>query len=196
VAPRVFGRLGAQVHAICAEPDGDNINRAAARPCPRAAAGVRSHGASVGIALDGDGDRCILVDESGEIVNGDGMLTLCARTCSSARRAARPAHRRHRHEQPRPAPRAARRGHRVVTVDVGDRRVVEGLRREKLKLGGEQSGHIVFGADHFYIGDGLYTALRVLRAMRDSKKPLSELAAPTGLPAGAPERREYAASRP
>ena len=64
----------------------------------------------------------------------------------------------------------------VVTVDVGDRRVVEGLRREKLNLGGEQSGHIVFGPDNGYIGDGLYTALRILRVMRDTKKPLAELA--------------------
>src|SRR5262249_42902892 len=64
----------------------------------------------------------------------------------------------------------------VVTVDVGDRRVVEGLRREGLRLGGEQSGHIVFGPDHFFIGDGIYTALRVLRVMRDTRKPLSELA--------------------
>ena len=66
----------------------------------------------------------------------------------------------------------------VVTVDVGDRRVVEGLRREGLKLGGEQSGHIVFGPDHFFIGDGIYTALRVLRVLRESQKTLSELAAP------------------
>ena len=63
-----------------------------------------------------------------------------------------------------------------MTVDVGDRRVVEGLRRESLQLGGEQSGHIVFGADHFFIGDGIYTALRVLRVMQSTKKPLSELA--------------------
>jgi phosphoglucosamine mutase len=66
----------------------------------------------------------------------------------------------------------------VVTVDVGDRHVVESLRRERLKLGGEQSGHIVFGADNFYIGDGLYTALRVLAVMRETGRSLAELAAP------------------
>ena len=61
----------------------------------------------------------------------------------------------------------------VVTTDVGDRRVVEALRRERLLLGGEQSGHIVFGAEHDYIGDGMYTALRVLRIMVASGQPLS-----------------------
>ena len=66
----------------------------------------------------------------------------------------------------------------VATTDVGDRRVVEELRREGLQLGGEQSGHIVFGPDHHYIGDGIYTALRVLRVMRESGARMSELAAP------------------
>ncbi len=61
-------------------------------------------------------------------------------------------------------------------MDVGDRRVVEALRREHLRLGGEQSGHVVFGPDHHYIGDGIYTALRVLRVMVETNKPLSELA--------------------
>lgn len=177
IGPRVFGRLGAQVTAISAEPDGDNINRdcGATKPA-RLQQAVRSHDAHIGIALDGDGDRCILVDEKGELVNGDGILTLLAR------------HAKAKNELPDPrivATVMSNRGlHRalrdagvgVVTVDVGDRRVVEGLRREKLKLGGEQSGHVVFGADHFYIGDGIYTALRVLRVMRDTKKPLSELA--------------------
>lgn len=177
IAPRVFGRLGAQVVAIAAEPDGDNINRdcGATKPA-RIAQEVRSQGAQIGIALDGDGDRCMLVDERGEILNGDGILTICARHMASKK------------ELPDPRivatvmsnkglARALRDvGVSIVTVDVGDRRVVEALRREKLKLGGEQSGHIVFGADHHYIGDGIYTALRVLRVMKESKKPLSELA--------------------
>jgi phosphoglucosamine mutase len=64
----------------------------------------------------------------------------------------------------------------LVTVDVGDRRVVEALRQSGAKLGGEQSGHIVFGADHHYIGDGIYTALRVLAVLRAAGRPLSELA--------------------
>jgi len=177
VGPRVFGRLGAHVLPLAAEPDGDNINR----NCGATSLGalqneVRSHRPHLGIALDGDGDRCMLVDEKGEVVHGDGILTILARESV----------RKHEMKDKRiVATVMSNRGlHRalrdvgvgVVTVDVGDRRVVEGLRREGLVLGGEQSGHIVFGPDNGYIGDGLYTALRVLRVLRDTKKPLSELA--------------------
>jgi phosphoglucosamine mutase len=177
VAPRVFGRLGAQVVSIAAEPDGDNINRdcGATKPA-RLQQEVRSQGAEIGIALDGDGDRCVLVDERGDLHNGDAILTLCAR------------HMARKKQLPDPRIVATVMSNRglyralrevgvgVVTVDVGDRRVVEGLKREHLRLGGEQSGHVVFGADHHYIGDGIYTALRVLRVLRETKKPLSELA--------------------
>jgi phosphoglucosamine mutase len=178
VAPRVFGRLGAHVIAMAAEPDGDNINR----ECGATSLGllqneVRSHRPHVGIALDGDGDRCMLVDEKGEIIQGDAQMTLLAREAvrkdemKDKRIVATVMSNRGLHRALREV------GVGVVTVDVGDRRVVEALRRENLHLGGEQSGHIVFGADHFYIGDGIYTALRILRVMRDTKKPLSELAA-------------------
>jgi phosphoglucosamine mutase len=177
VAPRVLGRLGAHVIARAAEPDGDNINRNCGATHPAMLQKeVRSQGAEVGIALDGDGDRCVLVDERGELVHGDGILLVLANEAVR------------RKEMPDPrivATVMSNRGlHRalrdsgvgVVTVDVGDRRVVEGLKREGLRLGGEQSGHIVFGRDHFFIGDGIYTALRVLRVMKDTRKPLSELA--------------------
>lgn len=179
VAPRVFGRLGAHVTAIAAEPDGDNINRECGATSPAALQReVRARGAQIGIALDGDGDRCILVDERGELVHGDGILTILAhdamrrRAWSDPRVVATVMSNKGLHRALRDV------GVGVVTTDVGDRRVVEALRREKLALGGEQSGHIVFGADNHYIGDGLYTALRVLRVLRDTKKPLSELAAP------------------
>ena len=177
VAPRVFGRLGAVVHAIAAEPDGDNINLRCGATKPEALqAEVRAQGAHFGLALDGDGDRSILVDERGELVDGDAILAILGR------------HAKQRGELPDPrivATVMSNRGlHRalrdvgvgVVTVDVGDRRVVEALRREGLRLGGEQSGHVVFGPDHFYIGDGIYTALRVLRVLVETKQPLSALA--------------------
>ena len=179
VAPRVLGRLGARVVTLCAEPDGDNINRGCGATQPAAAqAAVRSEGAAIGVALDGDGDRCILVDERGQIVHGDGIMTLLAIDAARAARwsdsrivatvmSNKGLHRALRDQ-----------GVGVVTVDVGDRRVVEGLRREGLALGGEQSGHVVFGSEHFYIGDGIVTALRVLEVMRRTGKPLSELAAP------------------
>jgi len=177
VGPRVFGRLGAHVVTMAAEPDGDNINRnCGATSLGALQALVRSHKPHIGIALDGDGDRCMLVDETGEIVHGDGMMTLLAREAvrkglmRDKRIVATVMSNKGLHRALRDV------GVGVVTVDVGDRRVVEGLRREKLSLGGEQSGHIVFGPDNGYIGDGLYTALRVLRVMRETKKPLSELA--------------------
>jgi phosphoglucosamine mutase len=179
VAPRVFGRLGARVAPIAADPDGDNINRDCGSTHPALLQSeVRKQQAQIGVALDGDGDRCVLVDEHAQLVHGDGILTLLAR------------HAMERHSLPDPrivATVMSNRGlHRalrevgvsVVTVDVGDRHVVEGLRRDRLKLGGEQSGHIVFGADNFFIGDGIYTALRVLAVMRETGRSLSELAAP------------------
>lgn len=177
VGPRVFGRLGAHVIALAAEPDGDNINR----NCGATSLGllqqeVRKHKPHIGIALDGDGDRCMLVDEKGEVVNGDGIMTLLARDAvrrnelKDKRIVATVMSNRGLHRALRDV------GVGVVTVDVGDRRVVEALRREHLMLGGEQSGHIVFGPENAYIGDGLYTALHVLRVLRDTKKPLSELA--------------------
>ena len=179
VAPVVLARLGADVHAIAASPDGDNINRGCGSTHPEALqAEVRRRGASVGIALDGDGDRCILVDETGEIVHGDGIMTIVARHAVT----------RGEYRDPRiVATVMSNRGlHRalrevgvsVVEVAVGDRAVVDGLRREGLPLGGEQSGHIVFGPENDYIGDGTVTALRVLRVMVETGRPLSRLASP------------------
>jgi len=179
VAPRVFGRLGAKLTAIHAEPDGDNINRGCGSTQPQDLQDqVRRLGAEVGIALDGDGDRCILVDQHGEIVHGDGILTVCGRHAAATGALANPnvvatvMSNRGLHRALREV------GVGVIEVDVGDRNVVERMRAEGVSLGGEQSGHIVFGADHFYIGDGIYTALRTLRVMRETGRPLSELAAP------------------
>jgi len=179
VAPRVLGRLGAHVLTISSEPDGDNINDGCGATQPSALRQeVRRVGADIGIALDGDGDRCILVDEAGGTVHGDGILTLVARhgvqtgTIHPPKVVATVMSNRGLHRALRDV------GVEVVTVGVGDRRVVEKLRDEELMLGGEQSGHIVFGADNFHIGDGIYTALRVLRVMSGESRKLSELASP------------------
>ncbi|MCP3916368.1 MAG: phosphoglucosamine mutase [bacterium] len=179
VAPRVFGRLGAIVHTLGAEPDGDNINQDCGSTHPeRLQAEVVARGAQMGIALDGDGDRCILVDERGEIVHGDGIMTVIARHTAEAggfrdpRIVATVMSNRGLHRALRDV------GVKVVEVGVGDRQVVESLRKEGLQLGGEQSGHIVLGADNAYIGDGIVTALRVLRVLSETQKPLSELTSP------------------
>ncbi len=177
--PLVLERLGADVVALHHSPDGQNINRDCGSTHPESLSrAVLEQGAALGIALDGDADRCILIDERGAIVHGDGVLTILAR--HAAEQGAWP--------DPRlVATVMSNRGlHRalrerevdVVEVGVGDRQVVEALRREGLPLGGEQSGHIVFGADNHYIGDGLYTALRVLEVMQSTSLPLSQLAAP------------------
>jgi phosphoglucosamine mutase len=177
IAPRILGRLGAHVISMAAEPDGDNINQDCGSTHPSGVQeAVRLHSAELGIALDGDGDRCMLVDEHGALVNGDGILTVLAR--DRAQRGAFPDPRivatvmsnRGLHRALREV------GVQVVTVGVGDRRVVEALRREQLELGGEQSGHVVFGSENFHVGDGIYTALRVLEVLRSRKAPLSELA--------------------
>lgn len=178
IGPALLTKLGAQIVPVACAPDGTNINTDCGSTHPEALQrAVKEHGAEVGIALDGDGDRCILVDERGELIDGDGIMTIIARHASKRklwsdpRMVATVMSNRGMHRAMRDA------GIEVVTVGVGDRRVVEALRREGLPLGGEQSGHVVFGADNRYIGDGLYTALRVLAVMAEENAPLSKLAA-------------------
>lgn len=179
-AASVLSRLGADVRALHASPDGQNINAGCGSTHPEVLQReVLALGAHMGIALDGDADRCILVDAEGQLVHGDGILTLLARHA---------AERGDWGEDPRIVAtvmsnrglhRALReKGVGVLECGVGDRQVVEALRSESLPLGGEQSGHIIFGADNHYIGDGLYTALRVLRVLVERQASLKELAAP------------------
>lgn len=179
VGPRLLWELGARVEAIAASPDGRNINAGCGSTHPETLRRrVVESGATVGIALDGDGDRCILVDERGRLVDGDGILTIVARDAVE----------RGLWSDPRIVTtvmsnrglfRALREvGVEVVTVGVGDRRVVEAMRREALSVGGEQSGHIVFADEGLYVGDGLATALHVLGVMARTGRKLSELAAP------------------
>lgn len=179
IAPQVLRQLGADLVSIGDQPDGSNINAKVGSTHPEALqAAVSEHHSAIGIALDGDGDRCILVDEQGAIVHGDGILTVLARRAmelgelDDPRIVATVMSNRGLHRALREV------GIGVLTVGVGDRRVVEGLRAERLRLGGEQSGHIVFGADHHFIGDGLYCALRVLRVMKDTGRSLADLVAP------------------
>jgi phosphoglucosamine mutase len=179
IAPRVLGRLGAHVISIGAEPDGSNINEDCGSTSPeRMQETVRLHGAHFGVALDGDGDRCILCDEQGRLVDGDGILTVLGRHLAASGKLADPRvvatvmSNRGLHRALREV------GVSVVTVGAGDRRVTEALRNEGLPLGGEQSGHILFGDEGQLIGDGISTALHVLAVMRETGEPLSKLAEP------------------
>jgi phosphoglucosamine mutase len=176
VGPAVFEELGAKVIAIHTKPDGKNINARAGALYPQAMCEtVRLHEAHLGIALDGDGDRCVLCDEHGNVVDGDAVMALCATRMLREGTLAK---------QTLVATvmsnlgleRAVRGvGGRVVRTQVGDRYVVEEMRKSGYNFGGEQSGHLVF-LDHATTGDGIVAALRVLAVMMKEGKPLSELA--------------------
>ena len=175
VAPSVFGELGATVMAIGIEPDGVNINKDCGPLHPeRLVEAVRASGAHLGIAIDGDGDRCIMVDELGGIVDGDHIMaiiatamlkegtlkknTLVATIMSNSGLESA----------------ISSAGGAVVRTDVGDRYVVREMLKSGYNLGGEQSGHLIF-FDHTTTGDGVITALQVLKEMVLKGRPLSEL---------------------
>ncbi len=176
VGPSVFEELGARVIAIHTKPDGKNINARAGALHPQSMCDtVRNHDAHLGIALDGDADRVVLCDEHGTVVDGDAVMALCATRMIRENRLAK---------QTLVTTvmsnlgleRAVRdAGGRVVRTQVGDRYVVEEMRKHGYNLGGEQSGHLVF-LDHATTGDGIVAALRVLAIMAREQKPLSELA--------------------
>jgi phosphoglucosamine mutase len=171
----VLRRLGAEVLAIGAAPDGRNINEGVGSEHPaRMAAAVRGGGARLGVAHDGDGDRCILCDERGEILDGDEILTLLA--VYALTRGALAARTLVVTVQSNLGVDAAvsAAGGRVARTAVGDRYVVERMLAEGATLGGESSGHIVF-SEISRTGDGLVAALKVIEAMLATGLPLSEL---------------------
>ena len=175
-APDLLRSLGFELTAIGCEPDGRNINLECGSTHPeRLARVVVERGCALGAAFDGDGDRVILVDAAGRIVDGDAVMLLCARQMQAAGRL---------------------RGNAVVATvmsnigleialrdlgialvrcPVGDKYVMEELLRDNLSLGGEQSGHVIF-PDFLYTGDGIVTALSVLRVMAETGRSLADLA--------------------
>jgi phosphoglucosamine mutase len=176
VAPLVFSELGAKVYPIGVRPNGVNINRETGALHPEhARSEVVKHGAQIGIALDGDADRVIVIDEKGQIVDGDAVMAMCATRMArdgELRKATVVATvmsnlglERALHSQ----------GLSLVRTHVGDRYVVEAMRQGGFNLGGEQSGHLIF-LDHASTGDGLIGALQVLALMMRTGRPLSELA--------------------
>ena len=176
VGPAVFEELGAKVIAIHTKPDGKNINARAGALYPQAMCEtVKLHDAHIGIALDGDADRCVLCDEHGNVVDGDAVMALCAtrmlREGTLAKQTLVTTVMSNLGLE-----RAIRQiGGRVVRTQVGDRYVVEEMRKSGYNFGGEQSGHLVF-LDHATTGDGIVAALRVLAVMVKEGRPLSELA--------------------
>lgn len=175
VAPLAFWELDADLFVIGNEPNGTNINEHCGSLHPSAIQkGVIEHGAHVGIALDGDGDRVVMVDERGQIVDGDVLLAICAQDLKRAN---------------------LLKNNRVVATvmsnygvvkyleslgievflsKVGDRYVIQSMMQHGAFLGGEQSGHLIF-LDHNTTGDGIVSALQVLKIMIESESTLSDL---------------------
>ncbi|MBU6375198.1 MAG: phosphoglucosamine mutase [Bdellovibrionales bacterium] len=175
VAPLVFEELGAEVIKSGVSPNGLNINDqcGALHPEGMAAQAIQFR-ADIGIALDGDGDRCILCDENGEIVDGDQIIGILALRMSAEGSLS--------HNTVVTTPMSnlgleltlKEQGIAMVRAQVGDRYVVDTMRRNGFNLGGEQSGHIIF-LDQSTTGDGIVAALKVLEAMKRTGKKLSEL---------------------
>ena len=176
VAPKLFRDLGFDVHVLSAQPDGRNINLDCGSTHPeQIARAVRRLGCRMGVAFDGDGDRAIFVDAQGRIIDGDAVLLMCARHWQAAGRlkgdaivatvmsnigleiALRDS------------------GIDLVRCAVGDKYVMEEMVKRDLSIGGEQSGHIIF-SEHLFTGDGIVTALSVLRVMAESGRELADLA--------------------
>jgi phosphoglucosamine mutase len=176
VAPHLFTALGLDLVVIGNEPDGRNINLDCGSTHPqKLAAIVVSHGCRMGVAFDGDSDRAIFVDHTGRVIDGDAVLLMCARQLQQEGR--------------------LKGGAIVATVmsnigleialraldvelvrtNVGDKYVMEEMLKRGLSLGGEQSGHIIF-SDYLFTGDGLCTALNVLRTVVLSGRTLADLA--------------------
>lgn len=177
IAPLIFRELGAEVITTGIQPDGLNINESCGALHPETAAAlVLEHGADLGISFDGDADRVIFTDASGQVVSGDRVLGLCAIGL---------------HEQGKLKNATlvatvmsnlglieamAKHGIRVEATAVGDRSVIECMRKNGHSFGGENSGHLIFG-EHSTTGDGILSALQVLRMMKEKSASLAELAA-------------------
>ena len=176
VAPMVFEELGAKVVTINAAPDGLNINEGCGALHPQdLSRAVVEHGCDMGLALDGDADRLILVDETGHIVDGDRIMALVALRMHAAGtlKKATLVSTVMSNFGLEIAMRAA--GITLLRTDVGDRHVVEAMRKGGFNIGGEQSGHLVF-LDHATTGDGVLAGLQVLAiAVREGAR-VSELA--------------------
>ena len=174
--PHVFAELGAKVTCIGVEPDGKNINRNCGALHPEVMAEkVKQLGADIGLALDGDGDRLIVCDEKGVIVDGDHIMAICAADLASRRKLKKKTLVATVMSNMGLEKVMTDLGGQLVRANVGDRYVVETMRAKGYNFGGEQSGHLVF-LDHNTTGDGILAGLQLLAIMIKKKKPLSELA--------------------
>jgi len=166
IAPKVFEKIGARLDLIHASPDGENINVDCGSTNPGTIqARVTEHELDVGVTFDGDADRALLVDRRGRLVTGDHIMAICALTAGDSELVgtlmSNLGVERYLHE----------RGVTMHRAQVGDRYVHEELTRRGLRLGGEQSGHVLF-LDKAPTGDGILTALQLLASVRKSDRTL------------------------
>ncbi|MBI5468265.1 MAG: phosphoglucosamine mutase [Deltaproteobacteria bacterium] len=175
VAPDVFYELGAEVIPVGVKPNGVNINHECGALYPEnVSKAVREAGADVGFALDGDGDRCIMVDEKGTVLDGDFIMAINALGMIKEGRLRKNTLVSTIMSNSGLEEAMERGGGRVVRTAVGDRYVVEEMLKNGYNFGGEQSGHLIF-LDHTTTGDGVITALQILTRMVREGKKLSEL---------------------
>ncbi|KAA2236651.1 phosphoglucosamine mutase [Salinarimonas soli] len=175
VAPETLWELGAEVVAIGVEPDGFNINRDVGSTSPDALVRkVRELRADVGIALDGDADRVLIVDEKGTPVDGDQLMAVVAKSWRDAGRLSQPGVVATIMSNLGLERYLGGLGLDLVRTAVGDRYVLEHMREHGFNLGGEQSGHIIL-SDYTTTGDGLLAALQLLAVVKQSGKPVSEV---------------------
>lgn len=177
-APEVFTRLGAKVVVMANAPDGTNINAACGAVHPDRLCGlVTAEGCDLGVALDGDGDRSIFADASGRRVDGDHVMAFTAPWMKGRGRLREDTVVTTVMSNLGLERALEAEGIRLERTRVGDRHVTARMKEGGFSLGGEQSGHIIFGEENHYTGDGLFTALKVLEVMTDTGRSIAELAA-------------------
>jgi phosphoglucosamine mutase len=177
VAPAVLWELGADVVTIHNEPNGTNINEDCGSTHPLSLQKkVREVRADIGIALDGDADRVLIVDENGSVIDGDQLMAVIAEDWQQSGRLAAPGVVATIMSNLGLERFLADKGLDLIRTQVGDRYVVEHMREHGYNLGGEQSGHIVL-SDYSTTGDGLVSALQLLACVKNSGKPVSEVCA-------------------
>ena len=175
IAPALFTELGISAEAFFADPDGQNINDGCGSQHPHILAEkVKNADADIGFAFDGDGDRLIAVDETGHILTGDQILAICARYLKSTGRLKNNIVVSTVMSNMGLGEALKKMGIENMITGVGDRYVMEKMRKQGAVLGGEESGHTVFLEDQT-TGDGMLTALKLLEVMAMESKPLSEL---------------------
>jgi phosphoglucosamine mutase len=175
VAPLIFEELGARVITTGIEPDGLNINKKCGSLYPEVTANlVLEHGADLGIALDGDGDRIIAIDENGVILDGDQIMAICAKDLME--KDSLPGKLLVSTVMSNMSLEVFMRsmGGKLFRTRVGDRYVVEAMRQKGAVMGGEQSGHLIF-MDYSTTGDGILAGVRLLKIMLEKNRTLSEL---------------------